>query len=85
MKVKNRPAIPDNEDYWQVFEGDKHIDDFLQSKNDFAILTSTSIHEENCLNEEQIPETELSFSTSIKQFENIFEAELFDNPDPKGP
>ena len=39
VKVKDRPVIPDNEDYWQVFEGDKHIDDFLQSKNDFAMPT----------------------------------------------
>ena len=59
IKVKNKPAILDNEDYWQVFEGDKHIDDFLQSKNDFAIPTSTSSHEKNCLNEEKIPEIEL--------------------------
>lgn len=33
MKVENRPAVPDNEDHWQVFNNDKHIEDFLQSKN----------------------------------------------------
>ena len=30
FKVENRPTIPENIDYWQVFEGDKQIDDFLQ-------------------------------------------------------
>ena len=32
-KVKNRLTVPDNIDYWKVFEGDKHIEDFFQSKN----------------------------------------------------
>ena len=35
IQVKYRPAVPDNEKYWQVFEGDKQIEDFLQSRNEF--------------------------------------------------
>ena len=29
IQTKNRPAVPDNEKYCQVFEGDKKIEDFL--------------------------------------------------------
>ena len=28
-QIKFRPDIPDNEKYWQVFHGDKQIEDFL--------------------------------------------------------
>ena len=43
IKVKNRPTVPDNENYCQVFEGDKHIDGFMQAKNDFSIPTPQAI------------------------------------------
>ena len=33
VKVKCKPIVPDNIDYWQVFEGDTQFEDFLQSKN----------------------------------------------------
>ena len=62
-----------------MFEGDKHIDDFLQSNNYFAITAPTSSNEENCFNEEQIPETELYFSTDINHFEHPFREEIVDN------
>ena len=29
IKMKHRPAIPDNIKYWQVFENDVHIETFL--------------------------------------------------------
>ena len=29
IQTKFRSAVPDNEKYWQVFEGDKQIEDFL--------------------------------------------------------
>ena len=34
-QIKFRPAIPDNEKYWQVFDGDKQIEDFMQFRNEF--------------------------------------------------
>ena len=46
VKVKNRPIVLGNVDYWQVFEGDKKIDDFLQSKNEFEIPETRLGHEE---------------------------------------
>ena len=30
IEVRYRPSIPDNVDYWQVFENDEHINRFLQ-------------------------------------------------------
>ena len=83
MKVKNRPAVPDNENYWQVFDSDKHIDDFLKSENDFAIPRSENSHEESCLEIEQIPETEMTLSVDINHGENLFTAKLIDNVDQK--
>jgi len=32
IHVKHRPTVPDNIRYWQMFQGDKEIDDFLQIK-----------------------------------------------------
>ena len=34
-QIKFRLAVPDNEKYWQVFDRDKQIEDFLQSRNEF--------------------------------------------------
>lgn len=34
-QIKFRPVFPDNEKYWKVFDGDKQIEDFLQSRNEF--------------------------------------------------
>ena len=62
-----------------MFDIGKHIDDFLKSENDFAIPELETSHEEKCLDNEQIPETEMTYSADINQCDNIFEAELFDN------
>jgi len=35
IHMKNRPAILDNQRYWQVFQDDGEIDEFLQSKGKF--------------------------------------------------
>ena len=35
VKVKYRLEFPDNIDYWQVFENEKQIEDFLQPKTNF--------------------------------------------------
>ena len=52
IQVKYRPAVPDNEKYWQVFEGDKQIEDFLQSINEFEVKNSDSKYEQDCPTEE---------------------------------
>ena len=75
IKVKNRPKIPDNIDYWQVFEGDKQIDEFLQSKNEFAIPKPSLGHEEDYIAEEQAHKTEMSFTADINFLEHPYEAD----------
>ena len=66
-----------------MFDSDKHIDDFLKSENDFSIPTSKTSHEENYLDNEQIPKTEMTYSTDLNHCENIFAAELIDNANQK--
>ena len=56
-----------------MFEGDKHINDFLQYKNDFSLPTPSSSHNEDCFDEKQVPKTELSSTTDINQFEHLYE------------
>ena len=36
-QIKFRPVVPDNEKYWQVFDGDKQIEDFMQFRNEFEL------------------------------------------------
>ena len=58
-QIKFRPTIPDNDKYWQVFDGDKQIEDFMQFKNEFELHSSDSDYEtdynseENFLGEEE--------------------------------
>ena len=52
IQTKFRPAVPDNEKYWQVFEGDKQIEDFLIGRNEFEFSDSDSKSDEICLSEE---------------------------------
>ena len=35
IHMKHRPAVPDNQRYWQVFQDDDEIDEFLQNKGKF--------------------------------------------------
>ena len=49
-QIKFRLAVPDNEKYWQVFEGDKQIEDFLLGRNEFKSFDSDSKSDENRLN-----------------------------------
>ena len=50
--MKYRPTVPDNEKYWQVFEGDKQIEDFLIGRNEFEFSDSDSKSDEIFLSEE---------------------------------
>ena len=57
-QIKFRPAIPDNEKYWQVFDRDKQIEDFMQFKNEFELPNSNSGHETDCPSEENFLDEE---------------------------
>lgn len=35
IHVKHRPTIPDNKKYWQVFDDDKEIEEFLQNEGKY--------------------------------------------------
>ena len=35
IRVKHRPTVPDNQRFWQVFEDDDEIDEFLQNEGKF--------------------------------------------------
>lgn len=35
IHVKHHPDVPDDQRYWQVFQGDDEIDEFLQNKGKF--------------------------------------------------
>ena len=52
-----------------MFEGDKHIDDFLQSRNDFSVPTPSSSHEEDYFDEKQVSKMKLFSTADINQFE----------------
>ena len=58
IQTRFRPAVPDNEKYWQVFEGDKRIEDFLVGRNDFEFSDSDSKSNSSCLSEESSDEEE---------------------------
>ena len=73
VQVKYRPAVPDNEKYWQVFEGDKQIEDFLQSRNKIELPNSDSKYDKDCLNEEQPVEKEPPPITEINLLTREFE------------
>ena len=47
-EIKFRPAMPDNENYWQVFDNDKQIEDFMQFRNEFELHSSDSDYDTNC-------------------------------------
>ena len=50
-QIKFRPVVPDNEKYWQVFDGDKQIEDFMQFRNEFELHSSDSDYETDCNSE----------------------------------
>ena len=64
VDIVNRPSIPDNTKYWQVFEDDMQIKIFLELSGEFVntLIDDESADSENLLdvegNEEGIVETE---------------------------
>src|SRR5699024_9614876 len=59
-EIKHRPSVPDNVDnYWQVFENDTQINNFLTMKEEFSNLNiDTSIRDD----QHQIDELNTSIS-----------------------
>ena len=57
-QIKFRPAIPNNEEYWQVFDGHKQIEEFLQPINEFELPSSDSDYEYDCPSEENLLDEE---------------------------
>ena len=57
-QIKFRPVVPDNKKYWQVFDGDKQIEDFMQFRNEFELPSSDSDYETNCPSEENFLDEE---------------------------
>ena len=57
-QIKFRPVVPDNEKYWQVFNGDKQIEDFMQFRNEFELPSSDSDYETDCPSEENFLDEE---------------------------
>jgi hypothetical protein len=45
FEVKHIPIVPDNIKYWQVFEDEKHVEIFLQMRDEF---TNMNIDDEYC-------------------------------------
>ena len=80
VKIKHRPTVPDNIDYWQVFEGDEQIDDFLQSRNQFTLTKPSLGHKEDVSTKENTLETELLPFADINLITHPNEAEMFEDP-----
>ena len=59
-QVKFRPVVLDNEKYWQVFDEDKQIEDFMQFRNEFELNSSDSDYETDCGEEIFLDEEESS-------------------------
>ena len=74
IQTKYRLAVPDNEKYWQVFEGDKQIEDFLIGRNEFEFSDSDSKFDESCVSEEPSNEEKsphnIEINTLTKQLGN---------------
>ena len=58
-QFKFRPAVPDNEKYWSVFENDKQIEDFMQFRNEFGLHSSDSDHDTDCSEENFLVKEEI--------------------------
>jgi hypothetical protein len=50
IKVRHRPAVPDNIKHWQVFEDDKQVERFLLMSDKFA---NTNLNGEHCGDEDE--------------------------------
>ena len=46
IHVKHHPTVPDNQRYWQVFQDDKEIDEFLQNEGKFKDTSIDGEHDD---------------------------------------
>jgi len=85
IHVKHRPTIPENQRYWQVFQDDEEINDFLQNKGKFKetlIDVENDDGKENGIDEVHINEMDvLQLKNNIIPKGLIPLEELFDQDD----
>ena len=76
-EIKFRPSVPDNDKYWQVFDNDKQIEDFVQFRNEFELHSSDSDYDIDCSQENFLGEEEPSPQVSnIKFFPSKLENKI---------
>jgi len=81
IHVKHRPAVPDNQRHWQVFQNDGEINDFLQNKGEFENVLMDAEHDDGS-NELQINQMEvLQLKDNVIPKGLIPLEELFDHDD----
>jgi hypothetical protein len=81
IHVKHRSTVPDNQRYWQVFQDDEEIDDFLQNKGKFK-ETSIDVENDDGKDEVQINQMDvLQLKDNITPKGLIPLEELFDQDD----
>ena len=79
IEVKYRPLVPDTIKYWQVFEDDSHINNFLTLSDEFENLTIDGDREEEKVKD--IDQNEDVFLNHIADKDII---QLKNNSFPKG-
>lgn len=68
IEVKHRPGIPDNVKYWQVFQDDDHIEDFLTLSGDYENMIIEEEEEEEkaeTVKIEELPNDELQNNNKL--------------------
>ena len=68
IQTKFKPAVPDNEKYWQVFEGDKQIEDFLVGRNEFEFSDLDLFSDDSFPSEDPPDEQETPCNIEINSF-----------------
>jgi hypothetical protein len=79
VEVKNRPVVPDNIRYWQVFGNDEQIEIFLQSKNEFECANIDVDFDDEGESVDEIESKEID-----KKQEDLEILQLKDNVFPRG-
>lgn len=64
-----------------MFESDEQIDDFLQSRNEFASTKQSLRLEIDDFTENETPKIDFSSNADIKLIKNPYDVEIFDNLD----
>ena len=65
VEIMNRPSIPNNSKYWQVFEDDMQIKRILELSGEF-VNTQVESENDNCENFQDVEESEEEIDENIK-------------------